>query len=210
MKYFFLFSSIFLLFSCKKTEEKIKLSDITNDKNYKITSKQENDTIYHISGENKRYNLLSGYKDIKNGIKVGWWKITDKKSNYLYEIEYISLNKNKENQVKFYNNGELINRFSQYYDIKYTNKGYEFKFYFPQNNYESTKVEFGYITSDGIAPPTRLTIICKKENDYYICFIPVKNKNQFIAGIVTEFTTSKEVSGKIQLAANNMYVNTPR
>ncbi|UCA61228.1 hypothetical protein KB553_06770 [Chryseobacterium rhizoplanae] len=210
MKYIFLFIAIFMLFSCKKTENKIKLSYITDDKNYKTIKKQENDTIYQISGENKQYILLSGYKDVKNGVKVGWWRIKDKNNNYLYEIEYISLNKNKENQIKFYNNGELINSFSQYYDIKYVNNGYEFKFYFPQNNYESTKVEFSYITSDNIIPPTREMITCKKEGDYYICFIPVKNKNQLIAGVVTEFTTSKGVGGKIQLTANSMYVNTPR
>jgi hypothetical protein len=210
MKHFFLFISIFTLFSCKKTEEKVKLSDITNENNYKIVNKKENDTIYHITGESKQYSLLSGYKDIKNNVKVGWWKIKDKKNNYRYEIEYISLDKNKENQIKFYKNNQLINRFSQYYDIKYTNKGFEFKFYFPQNNYESTKVEFGYIMSEGTAPPTRTTINCEKQKDYYICFIPVKDKNQLIAGIVTEFATEKEINKKITLSANNMYVNTPQ
>ncbi|WP_241309422.1 hypothetical protein [Chryseobacterium arthrosphaerae] len=207
MKYFFLSIILFTLFSCKKVQEKVKVSDIVNESNYKITYKKENDTITQIHGENKQYTL-KGYKDIKNNVKVGWWEVEDKQNNYLYKIEYISLDKNKENQVKFYMNNKLINKYSQYYDIIYSNGIYQFKFYFQEYNNEDIKIEFGYITSDGSTPPLRKTIICKKENDYYTCFIPVKDKNQLIAGIVTEFATSNEVNEKILLSSKSMYVNT--
>jgi len=210
MKYFFLFISLSFIYSCSKTEEQIKLPDLTNESNYKIVSKRENDTIYKISGENKHYKLLSGYKDIKNNVKVGWWKIKDKKNNHLYEIEYISLDKNKENQIKLYDNNRLIKRFSQYYEVKYINKGYEFKIYFPQNDYEHVNVEFGYITSDGSSLPLRKTITCNNENDHYKCFIPVQNEHQLIAGIVTEFASRKKANDKVLLSAKTMYVNTPQ
>lgn len=209
MKNLFLLLAISTLFSCKKEQEKIKLSDIVNENNYKITYSKENDTINQIYGESKQY-ILKGYKDIKHNVRVGWWKIEDKQNNDLYEIEYISLDKSKENQFKFYRNNKLVNHYSQYYDITYNNGRYQFKFYFPKYNNEDSKVEFGYITSDGTTTPLRKTINCKKENDYYICFVPVKNKDQLIAGIATEFTSNKDTSGKIQLTANNMYVNTPQ
>lgn len=143
---------VFVLFSCRKEQEKIKLSDITNESNYKITRKKENDTIIQMNGENDEY-ILKGYKDIKNNVKVGWWEIHDIKKDYLYKIEYISLDKNKENQVKFFEKGHLINRFSQYYETLYDNDGYQFKFYFPLDANEDAKVEFDYITTDGTTPP---------------------------------------------------------
>ncbi len=46
MKNIFLFIVIITFYSCNKKQEKIKISDITNESNYKITNvKKENDTI---------------------------------------------------------------------------------------------------------------------------------------------------------------------
>lgn len=208
MKHIFLFIVIFVLFSCNKEQEKINISDITNEDNYKISNTEENDTIIQISGENNQYKL-KGYKDIKNNTRVGWWKIKDKNNNYLYEIEYISLDKNKENQIKFYRNNKLVNKFSKYYDVVYNNNGYQFKFYFPQYSNEKVRIEFGYMTKDDKVVEDK-NVVCKKENDYYTCFIPVKNKDQLIAGIVTQFTESIKKNEKIVLSSTSMYVNTPR
>lgn len=183
----------------------MKLSDITNESNYVITSKKENDTITQINGKNNEY-ILKGYKDIKNNVKVGWWEIQDVKNNYLYKIEYISLDKNKENQIKFFENGNLINRFSQYYDALYRNNGYQFKFYFLSYSNEDVKVEFSYITTDGTTPPLRKTMKCKRENDYYICFIPVKHKNQLIAGTVNKFSSENKRNDDVLLSSTTMYV----
>lgn len=208
MKHIFLFILILMLFSCEKAEKTIKLSDITNESSYKITSKKENDTITQIQGQSKQY-VLKGYKDIKNNVKVGWWKIKDIKNNYLYEIEYLFLDKNKENQIKFYQNGQLINQFSKYYNVLYSNNGYQFQFYFPENPKRDVKVEFGYITSDGSTPPLRKTIKCKKESCYYTCLIPVKNKDQLIVGMVTEFASENKGNDNVLLSATTMTVNTP-
>lgn len=207
MKYTFLIICVLALFSCGK-ENKPSISEITNEKNYKITLKKENDTIYQISGESNQF-LLKGFKDIKHNRKLGWWKVKNKKNGDLYEIEFVFLKDNKENQVKFYKKNQLINRFSQYYDTFYTNNGYQFKFYFPTFADENVRVEFDYVTSDSTNDPLKKTLECKKENDYYVCFIPVKNKNQLIAGIATIFT-EKEDKGKIRLSASSMYVNTPQ
>lgn len=196
---------IFVLFACRKEQEKIKLSDITNESNYKITSKKENDSIIRINGKNDRYTL-EGYKDIKNNVKVGWWEIHDIKKDYLYKIEYISLGKNKENQVKFFEKGHLITHFSQYYEAIYNNNGYLFKFYFPLDINEDAKVEFDYITTDGTVPPMKKTIKCKKENNYYICFVPVKDKNQLIAGTVNKFSSRDKGNNNILLSSTSMYV----
>ncbi|KXH83742.1 hypothetical protein [Chryseobacterium kwangjuense] len=205
MRNIFLLIIVVVLFSCIKEQEKIKLPDITNESNYRITSKKENDTVIKINGENDEYTL-TGYKDIKNNVKVGWWEVRDIKKDHLYKIEYISLDKNKENQVKFFEKGHLINRFSQYYETLYHNNGYEFKFYFPLYSNEDAKVEFGYITTDGTTPPLRKTIKCKKENDYYICFIPLKDKNQLIAGTVNKFSSKNDKNNSILLSSTSMYV----
>lgn len=210
MKNIFLFLSICMLISCEKSDKKVEIANITNESNYEITRKKENDTIYQITGENNQYHLLSGYKDVKNKRKIGWWKIKDKVNEYQYEIQFVFLKKNKENQIKVYKSGKLINEFSMYYNILYINNGYQFKFYFPKYNNEDKEVEFGYITSDGSTTPTRKTIKCKKENDSYNCFIPVKNKYQLIAGIVTQFVTSEEINDKISLSSTSMYVSTPQ
>lgn len=204
MRNIFLLTIVLGLFSCKKQQEKIKLPDITNESNYRITSKKENDTVVKIIGENDEYTL-TGYKDIKNNVKVGWWEVRDIKKNNFYKIEYISLDKNKENQVKFFVKGHLINRFSQYYEATYRNNEYEFKFYFPIHSNEDTKVEFSYITTAGTTAPLSKTIKCKKENDYYICFVPVKDKNQLIAGTVNKFS-SKNDKNNILLSSTSMYV----
>ncbi len=209
MRNFFLCLIMCILISCKKDEKQVEISDITNEKNYKITSKKENDTIYQIVGENDQYHLLSGYKDIKNKRKIGWWKVKDKLNGYLYEIQFVFLKENQENQIKVYKDNKLINQFSRYYDVIYNDSNYQFKFYFPHNSNKDVKVEFGYITSDGAASPARTTITCKKENDYYTCFIPVKNKDQLIAGIVTEFASENKENNSISLSSASMYVNTP-
>lgn len=205
MRSIFLLMITFLLFSCRKEEKKIKLSDITNESNYRITSKKENDTIIRINGKNDEYTL-KGYKDVKNNVKVGWWEVHDIKKDHLYKIEYISLDKNKENQVKFFEKGRLINRFSQYYEALYRNNGYQFKFYFPLDASENAKVEFDYITTDGTTRPLKKIIKCKKENDYYICFISVKDKNQLIAGTVNKFSSKNKGDNNILLSSTSMYV----
>ncbi|WP_159477327.1 hypothetical protein [Chryseobacterium sp. 18068] len=208
MKYIFLFLIAFLFFSCKKNNrndnQKINISDITNEKNYKMTSKKENDTVVQISGENNQY-ILHGSKDVKNNKKIGWWKIEDKTNKFLYEIEFISANPNKENQIKFYNKGKLITRFSQYCDIVYKNNGYEFKFYFPKYNNEKTRVEFDYMTENNNIIEDK-SIDCKIEKDYYICFIPRDKKDHSIAGVATFFSES-ENKGEATFSSVSMFVS---
>lgn len=205
MKCTFLFIvTVFILFSCrKKAEERIRLSDVTNESDYKMTvQKKVSDTVVIVKGENARY-ILKGYKDIKHNEKVGWWKLEDKKNNYRYEIEYIPGQK-KENQCQVYKNGKLINQLSQYYDVLYRDNSYHFKFYFPQYySYESVYVEFRYEDPNTF---TRKTIKCKKENDYYICSVPVKNKDQLIIGTAIEFGSIKQRNGNILLSARTMLV----
>ena len=209
MKNTFLFLIIYMLISCKENKQKVQISDITNESNYEIISKKENDTIYQISGENNRYHLISGYKDIKNKRKIGWWEIKDKSNEYIYKIQFVFLKENKENQIKVYKDGNLINRLSRYYNTLYNNNGYQFRFYFPQYHEEDVNIEFQYVTSDDTTPPLRKTIKCIKEGDYYTCFIPVKDKKQLIAGIVTEFTSENKENDDILLSSTSMYVNTP-
>ncbi len=191
-------------FSCNNEKTEVKISDITNESNYEITEIKVNDSVIQIEGDNSRYKL-NGYKDIKNNVKIGWWKIEDRIRNEQYEIEYISLDKNKENQIKFYKEKKLIKKFSHYYTFDYQNGGYLFKFYFPKFPNEKKEVEFDYMTKGDNDSMTSKKIECKEEINYYSCFIPVENKNQLIVGIVTEFSEIDQ-SNKIFLSSKSMYV----
>lgn len=192
VKNFVLLLSIFLSFSCekdKKLSKQVSIQDITNEDNYTISSKKENDSIILISGESNQYTL-QGYKNVKNNEKTGWWKVKDKINDFLYEIEFLSVNTEKENQIKFYEEGKLINRFSQYYDVIYKNNGYEFKFYFPKYKNEKTRVEFSYMAKNNNTIEDK-RIDCITENGYYICFIPAEKKEKSIAGVATFFSESE-------------------
>lgn len=207
-KNIFLFLIIFLLFSCNKNEKKINkqinIQDITNENNYTISSKKENDSIILISGESDQY-ILQGHKNIKNNEKTGWWKVKDKTNGFLYEIEFLSVDMEKENQIKFYQEGKLINRFSQYYDVSYKNNGYEFKFYFPKYKDEKTRVEFNYMTNNNNTIEDK-RINCKNENGYYTCFIPGEKKDKSIAGVATFFSESKNKK-ETTFSSASMFVN---
>jgi hypothetical protein len=207
-KIFFLLLIIFLFFSCKKNDKnfskQVNIQDITNEDNYAISRKKENDSIILISGESNQYTL-QGYKNVKNNEKIGWWKVKDKTNDFLYEIEFLSVNMEKENQIKFYEEGKLINRFSQYYDVIYKNNGYEFKFYFPKYKDEKTRVEFNYMTKNNNTIEDK-RIDCKTENGYYICFIPGEKKEKSIAGVATFFSESKNKK-ETAFSSVSMFVN---
>ncbi|WP_419870499.1 hypothetical protein [Chryseobacterium sp. CT-SW4] len=208
VKYIFLVLIALLFFSCKKNDQnfnkQVSISDVTNENNYEISSKKESDTIVLINGKNNQYTL-HGYKDVKNNKKIGWWKIKDKTNEFLYEIEFVSADTNKENQIKFYEKGKLINQFSQYYNIVYKNNGYEFKFYFPKYKSEKTRVEFHYMIEENKIIEDK-SIDCKPEKDYYICFIPGEKKDKSIAGVATFFSES-EIKGETTFSSVSMFVN---
>ncbi|WP_123947326.1 hypothetical protein [Chryseobacterium pennae] len=86
---------------------------------------------------------------------------------------------------------------------------YKFRFYFPTFTNEKIKVEFDYMTSDGTTDPIKKTVECKKENNYYPCFIPVKNKDQLIAGITT-ILSEKKGEEDVVFSSSSMYVTVPQ
>ncbi len=201
-------SSIFLLiFACKNPEQKqLNIIELSNLDNYEIKETKINDSVTKIYGENSKY-IIEGKINLHNNSRQKWWKVKSKYNKNWFEIEYIFLDKQIENQIKVYNDGMLDNRSSKFYNVNITKQNSNFDFYFPISKYSIYDVEFDYIISDTLRKK-RLRegkIKCKKVNDHYTCNLPLNNEENSVMGIVTAFSSFKE-KDSISLAADRIFI----
>ncbi|WP_418122982.1 hypothetical protein ACNFU2_20605 [Chryseobacterium sp. PTM-20240506] len=207
IKYIGIFLVFSIFFSCKKQqgENILKLAELSN---YKIISKTRiNDSITKINGENKEYTLEGNINTHYNS-KQDWWKFRNKRTEEKYEIEYIFLNKQIENQIKIYRDGKLYEDASKFYTKSFDKVRFNFSFYFPVSKFKTKLVEFNYTISDSVRRKIikEETLICKENNSYYSCSIPI-NENESVIGIVTKFSEfSDDKSDSIMLAADKIFV----
>ncbi len=199
-----IFFLIFFL-NCKK-EESVNILKLTELENYNTKKTKINDSITKINGENQVYTL-EGNINTNDNSKQDWWKIKNKVNGEKYEIEYIFLDKQIENQIKIYHgNGKLYKEVSKFYAVTSKKDGLKFDFHFPYSKFETYNVNFDYTISDTIK--RKITkegkLNCIKIDDYYSCFIPII-QNESVAGIVTNFSNFKE-KDSVTLAADRMFV----
>ncbi|ASE64069.1 hypothetical protein EG352_19875 [Chryseobacterium indologenes] len=196
-----------LMFSCKNPEQKsLNILELSDLQNYKIKEIKLNDTVVKIYGKNSEYTI-EGLMDRRNHSRQKWWNIKSRINKNWFEIEYIFLDKQLENQVKLYNNGILDKRASKFYN-KSINKGNrQFDFYFPVSEYIINNVELDYVISDTIARKKLRegTVKCEKINDHYRCNIFLKKGENSVMGVVTAFSEFKE-RDSISLAADRMFI----
>lgn len=193
--------------NCKRKDNNdniniLKLSDLNN---YKITNVKVNDSINRILGENNNYSI-EGKMDLLTHSKQGWWKIKSKKDKNRIEIEYISLDKEFENQIRIYNNEVFDSNSSKFYNASFRDNNYLYTFHFPKSNYITYNVEFEYIISDTFQKKkVREGILkLKKKKDYYFCDISTK-ENENVIGIVTKLSKFKK-KDSIIFAIDRMFI----
>jgi len=191
--------------NCKKKDNDINISKLSELNAYNITKIKLNDSIDRISGENNDYSI-EGNMDPLTHSKQGWWKIKSKEDKNWIEIEYIFLDKQFENQIRIYNNGMFDSNSSKFYNASFKDRNYLYYFHFPKSNYSTYNIEFEYIISDtlqkkkvreGILKP-------KKEKDYYFCNILTK-ENENVIGIVTKLSKLKQ-KDSVLFAIDRMFV----
>lgn len=186
---FFLF--LLLFFSCKK-EKNVDILELLKLSNYKITKTRVNDSIIKINGYSKGYTL-EGNINTNNNSREAWWVIKNKLIGEKYEIEYLFLDKQIQNQIKIYKKNQLYKPASKFYTKSFKNNGFYFKFFFPTSNFKTRYVNFNYSISDTIKRKIikEDKIDCIKKDNYYSCFIPI-HQNEAIIGVVTNFSNFKE------------------
>lgn len=195
---------LLIIFSCKKKEQK-NLLQLTQLSDYVITKTKINDSITIVKGNNESYNL-EGTINESNNSKEGWWKVQNKLNSEFYNIEYIFLDKQIENEIKIYKSGQLQEDLSKFYTASPDKNGVNFKFYFPESKFKTYNVSFNYTVSDSIKRRIikNEKLNCTKIVNYYSCYIPVKH-NESIIGIVTRFSSFKQ-KDSVLLAADRMFI----
>lgn len=195
---------LLVIFSCKKAERKsLNALELTDLHNYKVKETKMNNSVTKVYGENSEY-IIEGLIDLHNRSRQKWWKVKSKTSKDWFEIEYMFLDKQIENQIKLYNDGVLDIQGSKFYNVSKNNK---FDFYFPISKYNINNVDFDYIISDTITRKKirEGTLNCKKINDHYTCNLLLKKGENSIMGVVTAFSEFKK-GDSISLAADRIFV----
>lgn len=211
-KIFFTLFISFILISCQKSIESPDLVKLTNLSNYSLKQTKVNDSITKISGDNSDY-FIEGNFNKKQNKKKGWWKIQSKKQDENIEIEYVILNNEKVNQVKYYLDGRFMMSLSQYYVIENTKDKFRVKFNFPEyakniNKNESSKekYEVTYRILDTITNKIirQSSTDLKKSKNYYY-FETLKNKNENgIVGFADKLLFEK-VNDSAKLSAETLH-----
>lgn len=195
---------LLMLINCNK-EKKENLFQLAELNNYKIIKTKINDSIIKINGVNKNYTI-EGYMNIHDNSKQGWWKINNEIIKEKYEIEYIYLDKQIENQIKVYKNGQLYKKASKFYTKSFDKNKVSFYFYFPISKFKTNQVYFNYTISDTIKRKIikEGKLNCPKNIDHYYCSIPI-NKNESVIGIINNFSDFKE-KDSVTLAVDRIFI----
>lgn len=196
-----------IIFSCKDIEQKsLNILELADLHNYKVKERKLNDSFAKVYGENSGY-IIEGLINLNNHSKEKWWKINSRVNKNWFEIEYIFLDKQIENQIKLYNNGILDKQRSKFYNVFVNNNRYSFDFYFPNSSYTINNVELDYIISDTITKKKirEGTLKCKKVNNYYTCNLFLETGENSVMGVVTAFSELKN-RDSISLAADRMFI----
>ncbi|UZT98344.1 hypothetical protein ODZ84_01895 [Chryseobacterium fluminis] len=195
---------LLILINCNN-DKKENLFQLAELKNYKITTTKINDSIVKINGSSKDYTI-EGNMNIYDSSRQNWWKINNQIINEKYEIEYVYLDKQIENQIKVYKNGKLYKRASKFYTKSINNNKLSFNFYFPVSKFNTSQVNFNYAISDTIERKIikEGKLNCINKTDHYYCSVPI-SKNESIIGIVTNFSDFKK-KDSVNLAVDRMFI----
>lgn len=199
--------SLFLIFSCKKQKSEINILELSRLNNYKITEKKINDSVGRIFGENNRYSI-EGDMLLSNRSKQGWWNIKSKTNKDRFEIEYLFLDKQIENQIKIFKNGVFDSKQSQYYHTYFSGRDnrYSFDIHFPESKNKTYNVDFDFIVTDTLQRKKvrEGNMKCIQNEDIYSCNVPV-NKNEAVIGLITKSSYSKD-KDSVNLIIDRMYI----
>ncbi|WP_295230296.1 hypothetical protein [uncultured Chryseobacterium sp.] len=198
--------TILLMFSCRKQETiPLNVLNLTNLNDYQVTKVKINDSITKLTGTNKNY-LIKGNINTYDNSKEGWWKIKNRMNEDEYDIEYINIDKQIENQIKIYTNNNLNIDASKFYIISSDKDQCNIRIHFQKSNFETTDIEFSYTVSDTVQRKIikEGVLKLKQDKDFYSCNIPI-NKNESVIGIVTRTSNLKQKEGVI-LAVDRMFI----